>query len=75
MYHPVGTIREAVERIAKQEWVLPAIQREFVWKPEQICALFDSVMQGYPFGEFLIWRIEAEKSAQHRYYGFVRDYH
>jgi hypothetical protein len=29
--------------------VLPAIQREFVWKPEQIEKLFDSLMQGYPF--------------------------
>ena len=31
----------------------PAIQREFVWKPEQIAKLFDSLMQGYPFGTFL----------------------
>ena len=75
MYHPAGTIREAVDRIAKQEWVLPAIQREFVWGPKQICALFDSVMQEYPFGEFLIWKIEKEKSAHYRYYGFARDYH
>lgn len=75
MYHPGGTISEAVDRIAKREWVLPAIQREFVWRPEQICALFDSVMQGYPFGDFLIWKIEKEKSADYRYYGFVLDYH
>ena len=32
-------------------------------------------MQGYPFGEFLFWRIEPERSADYRYYGFVLNYH
>lgn len=75
MYQQGGTIKDAVERIARNEWVLPAIQREFVWRPQQICALFDSVMQGYPFGELLIWRVQPEHSNRYRYYGFVRDYH
>lgn len=75
MYQSGGTIKDALDRIASHEYVLPAIQREFVWNPEQICALFDSVMQGYPFGEFLFWRIAPENSAKYRYYDFVRDYH
>ena len=75
MYHPGGTIKSALNKIASNEYVLPAIQREFVWNPEQICMLFDSVMQGYPFGDFLFWRIEPEHSADYQYYGFVREYH
>ena len=75
MYHPGGTIKEALRGIERNEYVLPAIQREFVWSPDQICALFDSLMQGYPFGEFLFWQIEADHSAEYRYYGFVLDYH
>ncbi|MYB75958.1 MAG: DUF262 domain-containing protein [Chloroflexi bacterium] len=75
MYHPGGTIGETLRRIEKNEYVLPAIQREFVWNPDQICALFDSLLQGYPFGEFLFWQIDAEHSAEYRYYGFVLDYH
>lgn len=75
MYQQGGTIKSALGKIASNEYVLPAIQREFVWSPEQICRLFDSVMQGYPFGEFLFWRIEPERSADYRYYGFVREYH
>lgn len=75
MYHPGGTIKKQLDKIASNEYVLPAIQREFVWSQEQICRLFDSVMQGYPFGEFLFWRIEAQNSADFRYYGFVREYH
>ena len=75
MYQQGGTIKQVLKRIAVNKYVLPAIQREFVWHPKQICALFDSVMQGYPFGEFLFWHVEAENAARYRYYGFVRDYH
>ena len=75
MYHPGGTINQALDKIASNAYVLPAIQREFVWSPDQICKLFDSIMQGYPFGDFLFWRIEPARSGDFRYYGFVREYH
>ena len=75
MYQQGGTIKQAIDKIASNEYVLPAIQREFVWSTEQICMLFDSVMQGYPFGDFLFWRIDAKHSADYRYYGFVLHYH
>ena len=75
MHQQGGTIKEAVDNIAAQKYVLPAIQREFIWRPGQVCNLFDSVMQGYPFGEFLIWQIERENVNQFNYYGFVREYH
>ena len=32
-------------------------------------------MQGYPSGTFLLWRVEAENSADYKFYDFVRDYH
>ncbi len=75
MHQQGGTIREAVDSVASREYVLPAIQREFVWRPKQVCNLFDSVMQGYPFGEFMFWRVKAQNSGQYRFYDFVRDYH
>lgn len=73
MHQQGGTIKEAVESIATGDYVLPAIQREFIWHPDQVCNLFDSVMQGYPFGEFLIWQIEPENVNKFTYYGFVRE--
>ena len=75
MHQQGGTIKEALDSIASHSYVLPAIQREFVWQPEQVCNLFDSVMQGYPFGEFMFWRVEAQNSGQYRWYDFVREYH
>ena len=75
MYQTGGTVKETIESIQRHEYVLPAIQREFVWKPEQIQRLFDSLMQGYPFGTFLLWRVQAENSSKYRFYDFVRNYH
>ncbi len=75
MHQQGGTIAEAMDSIASHKYVLPAIQREFVWQPDQVCNLFDSLMQGYPFGEFMFWQIEPENSADYRWYDFVREYH
>ena len=75
MHQQGGSIKEALDSIASHEYVLPAIQREFVWRPEQVCNLFDSLMQGYPFGEFMFWRVDAQNAGQYRWYDFVREYH
>ena len=73
---PTGrNIKQVLDQIHAYDCVPPAIQREFVWYPDQICRLFDSVMQGYPFGDFLFWRIEPENSGDYSNYGFVKDYH
>ncbi|MDE0665213.1 MAG: DUF262 domain-containing protein [Acidimicrobiaceae bacterium] len=75
MYQPGQTIEEILDDIQRNELVLPAIQREFVWRPDQICRLFDSIMQGYPFGTFLYWSVAPENSVKFRFFDFVRDYH
>ena len=75
MHQQGGTIENALDSIASHEYVLPAIQREFVWQPEQVCNLFDSLMQGYPFGEFMLWRVAPENSGKYRWYDFVHKYH
>jgi hypothetical protein len=75
MYQTGGTIKETLKAVQNSHYVLPAIQREFVWKPEQICRLFDSLMQGYPFGTFLYWKVEKANSSRYRFYGFVCKYH
>jgi hypothetical protein len=69
------SIREAMDKIARREYVLPAIQREFVWKPTQIVSLFDSLLRGYPIGSFLFWQVTPEKRKDFQFYEFLRDYH
>lgn len=75
VYQTGGTIKETLDEIGSHRYVLPAIQREFVWKPDQITQLFDSMMQGYPFGTFLYWEVQPAQSGQYRFYDFVRNYH
>lgn len=75
MYQAGGTIASLMDQVKKHELILPAIQREFVWKPDQICNLFDSLLQGYPFGTFLFWRIQPENRGKYQFYDFVTDYH
>ncbi len=75
MYQIGGTIIELLEAIQQNKFVLPAIQREFVWKPEQTARLFDSLMQGYPFGTFLYWKVEKANSSKYKFYSFVCNYH
>lgn len=50
---------------------LPSIQRHFVWKPERICKLFDSIMQGFPIGTFLFWEVPDEERHQYAFYKFI----
>lgn len=40
---------------------LPSLQRGFVWKPEQIEALWDSVFRGYPIGAIMM-SVDKEKN-------------
>lgn len=46
--------------IHKHEYLMPAIQREFVWSVDQITKLVDSLMRGYPVGSFLLWEVAPE---------------
>ena len=75
MYQTGDTIKNTLDQIHRHDLVLPAIQREFVWQPQQICRLFDSLMQGYPFGTFLYWRVDAENSENFKFFDFVLNYH
>ena len=75
MYKPGGTIASLLKGVEENTYILPAIQREFVWGPDQICKLFDSLMQGYPFGTFLFWKIEPEQQSLYQFYGFVQHFH
>ena len=75
MFQTGETIKKTLDEIYRHDLVLPAIQREFVWRPEQICRFFDSLMQGYPFGTFLYWRVDPENSGKFNFFDFIRDYH
>jgi hypothetical protein len=59
------TIRQLLQRIADGEIRIPAFQREFVWEPDRVQFLMDSIFKGYPIGTVLFWRTK-EKLAYDR---------
>ena len=52
----VVTVLEAAERAITGQWDVPEFQREFVWKPAQVCSLASSLWRNYPIGPLLLWR-------------------
>ncbi len=68
------TVAEAVLAIQKRDYLLPAIQREFVWTAEKTIALFDSLMRGYPVGSFLFWRVDEDHSQAYKFFEFMQNF-
>lgn len=50
------TIRQVIEKVSNGQVRIPTFQRGFVWEPEMIAYLMDSIYKGYPFGTLLFWR-------------------
>jgi hypothetical protein len=75
MFQPAVPVSKVLEGIHNSHYVLPAIQREFVWKPDQIQQLFDSLMRGYPIGAFLFWKVEPDQASQFTFYDFITNFH
>ena len=74
-YETPITIKKAIGNIKRRHYVLPAIQREFVWKSDQIEKLFDSLMRDYPIGTFLFWKVDKDKIKDFQFYEFLKKYH
>ena len=74
-YETPITIAEVMKNISADRYVLPSIQREYVWDTDQIETLFDSLMRNYPIGTFLFWEINKEHVNDYDFYGFIRNYH
>lgn len=68
------TIAQAIEHIRKNEYLLPAFQRDFVWSAEQIEKLFDSLMKGFPISSMLFWKVKGETKTDFRFYKFLSNF-
>ena len=69
------TIKQAIGSIYNRHYLLPAIQRKFVWSSEQIEMLFDSIMRDYPINSFMFWEVTSDKvKNKFKFYEFIREY-
>lgn len=73
------TIKQAIDRIRSRAYLLPAFQREYVWKSTQVENLFDSLMKDYPISSMLFWKVKGDAKNSYKFYQvldrFIERYH
>ncbi|MER7741175.1 DUF262 domain-containing protein [Streptomyces sp. NPDC096538] len=65
----IAPITSLASRVLSGDIVLPKFQRAFVWTPQQILYLLDSVRRNYPIGSLLMWRTTAKLASGHEIAG------
>lgn len=69
------TIKKAMSNISSNNYLLPAIQRKFVWSSKQIELLFDSILRDYPINTLMLWKIsDNELKHNYKFYSFIKNY-
>ncbi|MDQ2095635.1 DUF262 domain-containing protein [Rhodalgimonas zhirmunskyi] len=73
MTYSTTTISSCIDELNKS-WFLPSIQRPFVWEPDQIIRLFDSLLKGLPISTFLVWALKKETASSWDTYKFLENF-
>ena len=63
--------KEALKLAKAQFLLLPDIQREYVWKMEDIEKMFESIVDGYPIGSCIFWKTNKQTINQEKPNGFI----
>jgi hypothetical protein len=58
------TIRKLIDRISSGDIRIPAFQRDFVWEPEQVAFLLDSIYKEFPIGTIILWRTDSRLKSE-----------
>ncbi len=54
-------LAEVIEKATTNAtYVVPDLQRPFVWSPRQVAMLIDSLFRGWPFGSLLLWEVKPD---------------
>lgn len=55
-----------LERVVDGKMLVPLFQRQYVWRHQDMLALLESVLKGYPIGSLLVWETSQQVSCQDR---------
>lgn len=50
------SINDILNKVNAGQIRIPKFQRGFVWEPDRVAYLMDSIYKGYPIGSLLLWR-------------------
>ncbi len=54
------SLNDIIERASDDQGatiLIPDLQRPYVWRPNQVVLLVDSLIRGWPFGTLLLWKV------------------
>lgn len=51
-------VADLLDGVMSGEYRVPRFQRPYVWSPDDMIQLFDSVLKGFPIGSLLIWQTD-----------------
>lgn len=54
----IVAVNDLLDMVVSGEYRIPRFQRPYVWTPDDMLQLFDSVVKSYPIGSLLIWQTE-----------------
>lgn len=61
-----------IDRVSSGDLKIPKFQRPYVWSPEDMIELFDSIYNGYPIGSLLIWETDRQDISSLEHLGPLR---
>jgi uncharacterized protein with ParB-like and HNH nuclease domain len=62
---------EFIHQLAAGKYLIPTFQRVFVWDPQHIRSLWDSIYQCYPIGTILYWKTPTALHVHRKLGGFL----
>lgn len=75
MDRDIGTddlkIEPFVEKLRTDKFLIPTFQRDFVWEPENVIKLWDSIFRFYPIGSVLYWETDSYLHTHRKLGGFT----
>lgn len=63
-------IHKLIKQLADGEFLIPTFQRLFVWNPEDIRNLWNSIYRCYPVGSILYWKTKVQLHVHRKVGGF-----
>jgi uncharacterized protein with ParB-like and HNH nuclease domain len=67
-------LNEVLEQISREEIVLPVIQRNLVWKPDEMALLFDTLFKGDSFGGIMTIKDIKGRTPIFEFHSFIKHY-
>lgn len=65
------TVTEIVHKLRRNHFLIPTFQRDFVWEPDDVLSLWDSMYHAFPIGSVICWNTTEQLETHRRIGGFT----